>query len=94
MILPGLGTLYFTLAGLWNLPNAEQTVGSIAALNVFLGVLVNVSSRTYHNSDQRYDGSIALIEDPNTGKRTYTLELNGNPDDLEFMDEVLFRMKK
>lgn len=48
IILPGLGTLYFTLAGIWNLPFGEQVVGTIAAITTFLGVVLDASTRKYN----------------------------------------------
>lgn len=47
VLLPALGTLYFALAGLWNLPCAEQVVGTITALDTFLGILLGISSSNY-----------------------------------------------
>jgi len=41
--LPSVGALYFALASLWHLPSAEQVVGSIAAVNVFMGGLMGAA---------------------------------------------------
>ena len=32
-LLPAAGTLYFALAGIWNLPYGEQVVGTITAVD-------------------------------------------------------------
>lgn len=45
--LPAAGTLYFTLASIWSLPYGEQVVGTITALDTFLGVLLGLSSSQY-----------------------------------------------
>lgn len=45
--LPAAGTLYFALAGIWGLPCGEQVVGTIAAVDTFLGVMLGVSSAQY-----------------------------------------------
>ena len=47
VVLPALGTLYFALAGIWNLPYAEQVVGTVSAADTFLGVMLGVSSAHY-----------------------------------------------
>lgn len=47
MGLPAFGTLYFALAGIWNLPYAEQIVGTVTAVDTFLGVLLGISSAQY-----------------------------------------------
>lgn len=46
--LPALGTLYFALAGIWDLPYAEQLVGTITAIDTFLGVILGISNAKYH----------------------------------------------
>lgn len=46
-LLPALGTLYFTLASIWALPCAEQVVGTVTAVDTFLGVLLGLSANQY-----------------------------------------------
>lgn len=45
--LPAIGTLYFALAGIWDLPYGEQVVGTITAVDTFLGALLGISSVNY-----------------------------------------------
>lgn len=45
--LPALGTLYFALSQIWGLPYGEQIVGTITALDVFLGAVLGVSTAQY-----------------------------------------------
>ena len=47
IILPALGTLYFALAGIWGWPYAEQIVGTITAIDTFLGVTLGISTIQY-----------------------------------------------
>lgn len=47
IILPAIGTLYFALAGIWNFPYAEQIVGTITAIDTFLGVVLGISNANY-----------------------------------------------
>lgn len=46
-LLPALGTLYFALAGIWGLPYGEQIVGTLTALDTFLGVILGISNAQY-----------------------------------------------
>ena len=46
-LLPALGTLYFALAGIWEFPYGEEIVGTITALDTFLGVLLGISTAQY-----------------------------------------------
>lgn len=52
-VLPALGTLYFALAGIWNLPYGEQVVGTITAVDTFIGVLLGISSSNYNKEDAK-----------------------------------------
>ena len=53
LFLPALGTLYFALAGIWGLPYGEQIVGTITAIDTFLGVILGISTSQYN---KRVDG--------------------------------------
>ena len=52
VLLPALGTLYFALAGIWDLPMGEQVVGTITAVDTFLGVLLGISTVQYNKKLQ------------------------------------------
>mgnify|MGYP003594618520 CR=1 FL=1 len=47
-LLPALGTLYFALSSIWGLPYGEQIVGTITAIDTFLGVILGLSSAKYN----------------------------------------------
>ena len=49
-LLPAVGTLYFALAGIWGLPYGEQIVGTITAVDTFLGVVLGISTAQYNKS--------------------------------------------
>ena len=48
IVLPAVGTLYFTLSTIWGLPYGDQVVGTITAVDTFLGALLGVST-SQHN---------------------------------------------
>lgn len=50
ILLPALGTLYAALAGIWGFPYAEAIVGTIVAIDTFLGVLLGISTHNYYNA--------------------------------------------
>ena len=52
ILLPALGTLYFALAGIWEFPYAEAIVGTITAVDTFLGVLLGISSAQYKKNKE------------------------------------------
>ena len=47
-LLPALGTLYFAIASIWGLPYGEQIVGTITAIDTFLGVILGISTVQYN----------------------------------------------
>ena len=54
-LLPALGTLYFALATIWNLPLGEQIVGTISAIDTFLAVILGISNSNYKKEIEKND---------------------------------------
>ncbi len=46
--LPASGVLYAALAGLWGWPYTTEVVGTLAAIETFLGALLGVSTAQYN----------------------------------------------
>lgn len=51
IVLPALGTLYFALAKTWGLPYGAEIVGTITAVDAFLGALLQISTDNYWGGD-------------------------------------------
>lgn len=47
VVLPSIATLYVTLSGIWNLSYTEQVVGTIAAVETFIGAILQISNSQY-----------------------------------------------
>lgn len=54
LFLPAAGALYFALANIWGLPYGEEIVGTITAVDAFLGVILGISSKAYYNDISNY----------------------------------------
>ena len=52
IVLPAFGTLYFALSSIWGLPYGEQIVGTITAVDAFLGALLGISSNQYYQENE------------------------------------------
>lgn len=52
IVLPATGTLYFALAGIWGLPYGEEIVGTITAVDTFLGVVLGISTNAYNKESE------------------------------------------
>ena len=46
--LPAIGALYFALSQIWGLPYGEEVVGTITAVDAFLGALLGISTMIYN----------------------------------------------
>lgn len=90
-ILPALGTLYFTLAALWGLPNAEQVVGTIVALTAFLAVILAFGRRSYKQSDARFDGEL-VVDTTNPERDLFSYNVTRPLDDLRDLDEITLKV--
>ena len=51
IVLPALGTLYFALSGIWGFPYGEQIVGTVAAVDAFLGAVLQISTMRYNREN-------------------------------------------
>lgn len=93
VLLPALGTLYFTLAGIWNLPAAESVVGTVVAIDTFLGVILHISTGRYNTATEKSKtGDIVITE--KDGKKVFSLELTGDPNELEKQPLITFKVVK
>lgn len=52
IVLPALGALYFALAKIWNFPYGTEIVGTIAAVDTFLGALLKISTDQYNKEQE------------------------------------------
>ena len=53
IFLPAVGTLYFALAQIWGLPYATEIVGTISAVDAFLGALLKISTDQYNKLENQ-----------------------------------------
>lgn len=95
ILLPALGALYFGLAGIWGLPNADKVVGSIMVIDLFLGTLLGISGAQYKNLPVSHDGFLSSSGvDPDTGIPNLALTITKPPEDLLAGDTVLLKVER
>ena len=51
--IPAIATLYFALAQIWQWPYSEQIVGSLTALDAFLGAVLGISTMIYNKGAEK-----------------------------------------
>ena len=52
ILLPALGTLHFALAKIWGFPYPAEIVGTISAVDAFLGALLGISTAQYNKDKE------------------------------------------
>lgn len=52
IVLPAAGTLYFALTKIWGLPYGTEIVGTITAVDTFVGTLLGISTSQYNKGGQ------------------------------------------
>jgi len=80
-LLPGVGTLYFGISKIWGLPYGAEIVGTITAVDAFLGILLGISSANYIG-----EGTVQV--DTTRAKDLYRLDLNVPVEDVAGMKQV------
>lgn len=89
--LPAVGTLYFTLASIWGLPAAEQVVGTISAIIIFLGVVLKISNVSYNNSDKSNDGTL-VVDQSDPLKDKYLLNVTTPLNDVAGANKITLKV--
>ena len=75
IVLPAIIALYSTLASIWGFPYAEQITATLAAIEVFLGAILGISTYNYNKT---CDG-ILHVDTSDETKDSYLFEV----DDLD-----------
>lgn len=88
--LPALGTLYYALAKIWNLPSAEEVLGTVLALDTALGTLLGLSKKQYDNSDAKYDGALNIVE--NEHRLIHRLDIYTPPEEIGGKDSITLKV--
>lgn len=92
LFIPAASSLYFILGSIWDLPAVEQVIGIFAIIATIIGICLNVSSRQYDVSEAAFDGKV-IIETNGTGRKLFSLELGGDPEEIEEKYSVAFKVK-
>lgn len=90
IVLPAIGALYFGLAGVWGLPNADKIVGTITVLDTFLGTLLGISTYQYNREPTSFDGVLKVTN--NDDNESYTMSFYASKEDLPNRDKIVFKV--
>lgn len=94
VILPACGALYFGLAQIWGLPEAENVVGTIVVFQTFLGVVLGISTAQYNASGRGIDGSLTVSAAPPNGSPVITgISLPKTEEELEAKKSITLKVE-
>lgn len=80
IVLPALATLVFALGGIWDYEYSVQVVGTITAIDTFLGLVLQLSSNKYYNTGSNFDGELKMVSDGETGKEKVVFDVESDPE--------------
>jgi hypothetical protein len=80
IVLPAVATLIFMLGETWNYDYTTQIVGTITAVDTFLGVLLQLSSNKYYKTGSNFDGELKMVTDGETGKEKVVFDVESDPE--------------
>lgn len=90
VLLPALGTLYFTVGGLFDLGYTEQVLGSIVALETFLGAVLGLSNSAHKAEIEARPDSTLVVSDDGEVYAEFAFD----PQTASQGDEVTLRVVK
>lgn len=93
ILLPALSAAYFALSDLLGLPYADKVTGVIVILITFLGAVLKVSTSSYNNSEQKFDG-VMHVDTSDPEKDLFTFELYESPEGFPEKDQLTFKVSK
>lgn len=99
VILPAAATAYIALAGIWNLPHAEQVVATISAIDTFLGALLHVSTKSYFAAAAKNlppigdDNGRLIIDKSDPEKDVYRLDVTTPLSELSNLSHILLKVE-
>ena len=64
IVLPAVGVLYAALAGFWGFPHPVEIVGTISAVDVFLGTLLKIQSNKYNSAQTAETPATEPVSEP------------------------------
>lgn len=89
VVIPVLAVLWYIISGIIHTSTPSPVVGVVIAIDAYLGITLQISS-VRHNK-QKQAGY--LVRSDSEEKRTYSLELEMDPEEFQHEDELVFKMR-
>ena len=88
IVIPAIITLYSTLGSIWSFPLVQEITATLAAIDVFLGVVMKISSASYN---KELDGILYVDTISDEEKDTYLFEVN-DLDQIASKDRITLKI--
>lgn len=92
VLLPALGALYFAVGQFWDFPAIEEVVGTLTALDAFLGLIINKTSK--ENAVNNVVGELVVQQDLDGVVSGMRMVANRDPLILEDQKNAMFVVKR
>lgn len=96
ILLPAVGTLYATVGAIYGIDGAfepEHVVGTILAVDTFLGVILGLSNKQFMNDDANFAGDLHVVNTEDEGVQTMLAFNPGqSPESLENQKTVTMKV--
>ena len=79
IILPALATLMFALGTAWEFDKTVQVVGTITAIDTFLGFILQLSANAYYKNGSNFDGELKMVTD-DSGREKVVFDVESDPE--------------
>ena len=92
VVLPALATLYFALSQIWGFPKGEEVMGTITAVDVFLGALLVKLANNYAKNNEPAAGYLTQRGTDEFDRPVLGLTVTKEPADLLSNETVTFEV--
>lgn len=89
VVIPVFSALWYIISGILHTSTPSPVVGVVIAIDAYLGISLQISAARQHR--QKRAGYIVRADTEN--KRTFTLELEMDPEEFQHEDELVFKMR-
>lgn len=92
VLLPAVAALYVSLGSLWDFPAVTQVVGTLTAIDTFLGILLNRSAKNF--AKEQVVGDIVMTQDVDGAVSGMRMIANRDPLILDENKKAVFNVRR
>jgi len=90
LLMPAVVTFILGVGEIWNIESAPKIGATLGAFNVLLGVLLAVATRSYNNSDDKFDGTVDVQH--LDGRKVAVMDITTEPETMLGQKQVTLKV--